>query len=173
MARNLSDIASMGGRPRRAVVSLWMAKSVKLHWLRQFYEGIARLAEEFEVQVIGGDIARAPEGVFIADLCLQGMSDRPLQRKQVQTGDSIWVTGSLGGSILGKHTSFVPRIAEGLWLNEQKWAKSMMDISDGLAKDLPSLVGKYHTVIDQLPISDAAIELSRESGKRHVGACTL
>ncbi len=165
MARNLSDIASMGGVPRRAVVSLWMASSVRLDWLRRFYGGMAALAAEFEVEIIGGDIARAPDGVFIADLCMQGMSDRPIQRKQVQPGDSIWVTGSLGGSILGKHAAFTPRVREGKWLSELQWAKSMMDISDGLAKDLPSLVGSHAVELYTLPVSEAAQQCALSSGK--------
>jgi len=164
MARNLSDIASMGGIPRRAVISLWMGANVKLDWLRRFYEGIAKLAEEFGVEIVGGDVSRAPRDVFISDLCLQGMCDRPIQRKQVETGDSIWVTGKLGGSILGKHVTFQPRVKEGLWLNENHWAKSMMDISDGLAKDLGSLVGKREVEVFQLPISDDAISSSETSG---------
>lgn len=166
MARNLSDIASMGGIPRRAVVSLWLSASIRLKWLESFYRGISKLAGSYGVEIVGGDISRAPQGVFIADLCLQGMSEKPLQRKQVTEGDSIWVTGSLGGSILGKHCRFEPRIEEGKWLNENGWAKSMMDISDGLAKDLPSLVGNHRVELnDNLLISEAATELSKTDGR--------
>lgn len=166
MARNLSDIASMGGIPRRAVVSLWLSASVSLKWLECFYRGIAKLAGSYHVEIVGGDVSRAPDGVFIADLCLQGMSAKPLQRRQVREGDSIWVTGVLGGSILGKHCSFEPRIEEGKWLNENNWAKSMMDISDGLAKDLPSLVGNHRVELNEnLPISEAALTLAESDGR--------
>lgn len=49
------------------------------------------------------------------------------------------VTGTLGGSILGKHLHFIPRIIESQWLAENYKPTAMMDLSDGLAKDLPRL----------------------------------
>ena len=164
MGRNLSDIASMGGVPRRAVVSLWLSPKVSLGWLESFYRGISELAQQYGVEIVGGDVSRAPEGVFISDMCLQGGAERPLQRRQVMEGDSLWVTGTLGGSILGKHVSFDPRIREGQWLNQQGWAKSMMDVSDGLAKDLPSLVGSHRVELNQIPVSAAALELAKNRG---------
>lgn len=164
IARNLSDIASMGGIPRRAVVSLWMCAEVSLAWLEAFYRGIAALAQVHGVSIVGGDISRAPAGVFIADLCLQGMCERPVQRKGVGIGDTLWVTGELGGSILGHHARFEPRIAEGRWLSETGWAKAMMDVSDGLAKDLASLVGNFRVEVETLPISEAAIQLADQRG---------
>lgn len=165
LARNLSDIASMGGIPRRAVVSLWLAPQVDLDWLARFYAGIASLAKEYEVDIVGGDVSAATEGVLIADLCLQGVSDLPLLRKQSVPGDSIWVTGSLGGSLLGKHYAFEPRVKEGQWLQKKRWAKSMIDLSDGLAKDLPSLVGGHVVRLLDLPISEAACRMEALDGR--------
>jgi thiamine-monophosphate kinase len=54
-------------------------------------------------------------------------------------GDGLWVTGRLGGSLAGKHLSFSPRVEEGGWIAESLRPTAMMDLSDGLAKDLPRL----------------------------------
>ena len=165
LARNLSDIASMGGVPVQAVVSLWLAGEVSLRWLQRFYEGIATLALEYGVSIVGGDVSSAPEGVFIADLCLEGFCEKSLLRRQVKAGDTLWVTGALGGSLLEKHYAFTPRLAEGQWLQRSGWAKSMIDVSDGLGKDMPSLVGGYRVKVFDLPVSDDAREMAKASGR--------
>ena len=54
-------------------------------------------------------------------------------------GDALFVTGFLGGSIRGKHLDFYPRLVESAWLVENFNLSAMMDLSDGLAKDLPRL----------------------------------
>ena len=163
LARNLSDIASMGGKPLQAVVSLWLAPQVSLDWLQRFYTGLKELALAYDVAIVGGDVSSAAEGVLIADLCLQGICEQPLLRQQVGAGDSLWVTGELGGSREGKHVSFLPRLAEGQWLRQSSWAKSMIDVSDGLAKDLPALVGGSCVKVSALPISEAACNIAKTS----------
>jgi thiamine-monophosphate kinase len=165
MGRNVSDIASMGGRPVRAVLSLWLAPDTSVDWLRSMYEGVASMAREYSIAVVGGDVARANAGVCIVDLCLQGIAERPLLRQQCKVGDGVWVTGELGGSFLGKHYQFTPRVAEGLWLANQPGVGSMIDISDGIAKDLRALVGDHEILMSDVPISDAAHKLSLTSGK--------
>jgi len=45
----------------------------------------------------------------------------------------------LGGSINGKHLDFHPRLREATWLTKNFSLTAMMDLSDGLAKDLPRL----------------------------------
>jgi thiamine-monophosphate kinase len=165
LARNLSDIASCGGIPLRAVLSLWMSPATDLRWLEGFYHGIAALAIEHQVAIVGGDLAAADSETFIANLCLIGHCDRPLMRKQCQPGDSIWVSGPLGGSLLGKNHQFQPRLEEGRWLALQSWTKGCIDLSDGMAKDLPALIGSHDVVIHHIPISEAAKEMAQMSGQ--------
>ncbi len=140
MKRNLSDIAAMGGRPRAAVVSLALDGRVSLAWLGNFYRGIARESRRFGVPVVGGDVARL-SGAFVATLALAGeAAGRVLTRSGARAGDGIFVTGVLGGSLSsGHHFQFTPRLAEGAWLARQRGVRSMMDVSDGLAKDLRAL----------------------------------
>lgn len=62
-----------------------------------------------------------------------------MTRSRGRAGDEIFVTGVLGGSINGKHLDFHPRLREATWLTENFSLTAMMDLSDGLAKDLPRL----------------------------------
>jgi thiamine-monophosphate kinase len=141
MKRNVSDIAAMGGRPLSAVVALAMDPRVSLRWLEAFYRGLAREARRHGVCVAGGDVAQAP-GMFAATLTLIGEArGRALTRTGARAGDLIFATGVLGRSFpSGHHHRFTPRLREGAWLAARPAVRSMMDLSDGLAKDLPALV---------------------------------
>jgi thiamine-monophosphate kinase len=93
------------------------------------------------VLVVGGDVAQA-DGILAASLTLLGRATGPrvLTRAGARLGDWIFVTGRLGGSLTGgHHYKFVPRLAEGAWLARQPGVRAMMDVSDGLAKDLRAL----------------------------------
>ncbi|MEO6002110.1 MAG: thiamine-phosphate kinase [Opitutus sp.] len=141
LKRNLSDLAAMGGRPTAAVLALTLAPTVKLAWLEQFYRGLAKCARRYAVPIVGGDIAQA-DGALAASLTLLGepTGPRTLTRTGGRLGDIIYVTGELGGSLRsGHHFSFQPRLAEGAWLAERPEVLAMMDVSDGLAKDLHAL----------------------------------
>ncbi len=140
LKRNLSDIAAMGGRPRAAVVALALDGRVSLAWLGEFYRGLARESRRFGVPIVGGDVARLP-GRFVATLALAGESPgRVLTRAGGRVGDSIYVTGVLGRSLpSGHHFRFLPRLAEGAWLAKRGGVRAMMDVSDGLAKDIAAL----------------------------------
>ncbi len=167
LARNLSDIAAMGGDPVQAVVSVSAGANLKVAWLADFFAGMRDLAKGFGVKIVGGDISQTLNGQFHAELCLTGVADVPVLRTGANVGDWIVVTGSLGGSILGKHYDFTPRIAEGKWLAETGMVNSMIDLSDGLGKDLKALLDGHAAQLDiaALPASEAATLLSKESGR--------
>jgi thiamine-monophosphate kinase len=163
LKRNLSDIAAMGGRPRAAVVSLCLDRSTRVSWLREFHRGLATTARRHGVTLVGGDVAEAP-GALIASLTLLGGSDgtRVLTRQGARPGDWIAVTGRLGGSLTsGHHHRFTPRLAEGRWLARRPEIRAMMDVSDGLAKDLAALTP---------PGARAALDLATIPRRR---GCTL
>ena len=141
LKRNLSDLAAMGGRPTAAVLALTLDRRVSRRWLEEFYRGLADSARRYRVPIVGGDIAQA-DGVIAASLTLLGSAAGPrvLTRTGARIGDWIYVTGSLGGSLTtGRHFRFSPRLAEGAWLARQPEVRAMMDLSDGLAKDLHAL----------------------------------
>ncbi|HEX3729038.1 MAG TPA: thiamine-phosphate kinase [Opitutaceae bacterium] len=140
LKRNLSDIAAMGGKPEAAVISLLLDSRTSVAWLKAFHRGLAACARKYRVRVVGGDVAEAP-GVLAASLTLLGSAGkRALTRRGARAGDAIYVTGVLGGSLAsGHHHAFAPRLAEGAWLAARAEVRAMMDVSDGLAKDLPAL----------------------------------
>ena len=169
LKRNLSDIAAMGGRPVAAVVSLALAPATRVAWLREFYRGLARCAERYGVKIVGGDITQGPAGFFGAFLTLHGelTGSRMVTRTGAKLGDRIFVTGRLGGSLAGHHFRFEPRLAEGAWLARQPAVVAMMDLSDGLAKDIWALTprGLIASVRPELiPVSSAARQAARPPG---------
>jgi thiamine-monophosphate kinase len=91
-------------------------------------------------------VARLP-GSFVATLALTGEArGRILKRKGSRPGDWIYVTGTLGRSLAtGHHYRFEPRLAEGAWLARRGEVRAMIDVSDGLAKDLAALTPRGAT----------------------------
>jgi thiamine-monophosphate kinase len=138
--RNLSDIAAMGGRARAAVVALALDGRVSLAWLEDFHRGLARESRRHGVPIVGGDVARLG-GSLVATLAMAGeCAGRVLTRAGSRPGDWIYVTGALGRSLAsGHHYRFTPRLAEGAWLAGRGEVRAMMDVSDGLAKDLGAM----------------------------------
>ena len=101
------------------------------------YEGLLPLAEEFGVAIAGGD-TNAWDGPLVISITAIGeLTERgPLLRSGARPGDAILVTGSFGGSILGRHFHFTPRVREALLLNERYRLHAGIDVSDGLSLDL-------------------------------------
>ena len=137
LARSASDIAAMGGTPKYALVCLSVGPDYDQLWIEQFTEGILSLAQDLDINIIGGDLAAARANV--SSLTLLGWVTRNniCLRNQANVNDRIFVTGEFGASLLtGKHLHFKPRIDEALWLTDNGYTRAMIDISDGLLKDL-------------------------------------
>ncbi len=169
LKRNLSDLAAMGARPTAAVVALALDPRVRTRWLEQFYRGLAAAARRFRVPVVGGDVAQA-DGFLGAFLTLVGEAAGPrvLPRAGARTGDWIYVTGVLGGSRLGHFWRFTPRLAAGAWLARRREVRAMMDVSDGLAKDLHDLTppgARPALTAAALPVSADARAWARRTGR--------
>jgi thiamine-monophosphate kinase len=155
LAVNLSDIAAMGGKPGYALISLALPGHTEVDDVSALYKGVIELAEQFGVNVVGGDTCRAPlVAITITVLGSAGNKDI-LTRSAAKPGDMIAVTGSLGGAAGGLEMltgrlrfdveataslrdAFLrpmPRMTEGQMLVEQG-VKAAIDISDGLISDL-------------------------------------
>jgi thiamine-monophosphate kinase len=169
LKRNLSDLAAMGAQPTAAVLALTLDPRVSVRWLEQFYRGLAAAARRWRVRIVGGDLTQAKNFVG-AYLTLLGSAAGPriVTRIGARAGDAIYVTGQLGGSRLGHHWRFTPRLAEGAWLARQSTLHAMMDVSDGLAKDLRSITppgAKPAIDAAAVPVSTAARRLSARTKK--------
>jgi thiamine-monophosphate kinase len=166
LAVNLSDLAAMAARPVAAVVGLALPREGALDLAKELYEGLIPLANKYEVVIAGGDTNTWDGGLVISvTLIGQVAAGRVLTRAAATIGDSILVTGRLGGSILGHHLDFEPRVQEALWLAEHSQVKAGMDISDGLSLDLWRMTQASglgaELIAGKIPLSCAAEELAR------------
>ena len=159
LAANVSDIASMGGLPRYAVVSLGLPARTPVAVVDQLYQGLARCAARFTMAVVGGDTVRAPQ--LVIDVAILGtvLKSQLALRSGARTGDQVFVTGRLGGSLIsGRHATFVPRIEQAQWLVRHVPIGAMMDLSDGLASDLWQLARSSRVTFQ---IDESRIPVSR------------
>lgn len=164
MARPLSDIAAMGGVPQYALVTIAVSPQTTLRFLQGVYRGLRKAADRFEVAIVGGETAQARPGAMFISVALTGSVERArcVTRSGGRAGDLLFVTGRLGGSITGRHLTFIPRLEEARWLTSKFSIHAMMDLSDGLAADLPRLARA----------SGVGFDLAESAVPRHPG-CSI
>ncbi len=171
LAVNLSDIAAMAAVPRAALVAIALPQIGAAELAKGIFAGLAPLADRFQVDLIGGD-TNAWNGPLVISVTLIGEATPagPVCRSGAKPGDSILVTGSLGGSLYtGRHLHPEPRIAEALALHERAPLHAMIDISDGLSSDLSHILtesGGLGAVLDEfaIPIHPDAQQASQRDG---------
>lgn len=137
MNRNLSDCAAMACLPTAAVVSVAVQKGTDVEFLKRLYLGMKEAGDVFSCEIVGGDTGAWDQRLAIS-VAIMGHSAgvEPVLRNGAKVGDAIYVTGPLGGSILGRHLTFSPRIHEARKLVTQHRVSAMIDLSDGLSRDL-------------------------------------
>jgi thiamine-monophosphate kinase len=176
LAVNLSDLAAMGAQPRWALLALTMPTS-DADWLEGFAGGLLALADQYDVALVGGDTTAGPLTISVQIL---GSVPRggALRRSGAQDGDLLVVTGSLGDAAAGlevlqrnpqapanafeqelvRRFEF-PTPCVRLGLAARQIASAAMDLSDGLAGDLPKLAEasglSAHVDLARLPQSVA------------------
>lgn len=161
LAVNLSDIAAMAGTPIAAFVTVALPRSQGSAFAKKLHEGIEELASQFQVAVAGGD-TNVWNGPLVVSVTIVGEAGPrgAVRRSGAKVGDAVFVTGSLGGSIQGKHIDFTPRITEALQLREAVELHAMIDVSDGLAADLHHILDESGVgaslLADSIPVSEAA-----------------
>lgn len=168
MAANLSDIAAMAGEPIAAVVAVALPTGSEI--AEELYQGLRDVADAFDVPIVGGD-TNGWNGPLAVGVTVLGEATEkgPVRRCGARPGDWLFVTGPLGGSILGRHLDFTPRLREALALHAVVDLHAMCDISDGLAADLHHILeesgcGAVLTA-EAVPVAPAAVQLARSSGR--------
>jgi thiamine-monophosphate kinase len=163
MNRNLSDCAAMGCLPAAALAAVALPRSYSLEQAKQLYEGLRAAGAAYDCSLVGGDTA-SWDGKLVLSVTILGRSagQKPVTRGGAKPGDQIYVTGPLGGSILGRHISFEPPVKLGR--ENAPIATAMIDLSDGLSRDLGHICrasGVGAIVESELvPVHDDATQLS-------------
>ena len=157
LARALSDVAAMGGRPRCFLLSLALPATHASRWLHQFLRGLRRASRKFDCVLAGGDTTRRNEILINVMVVGEVRKGHAALRSRAHPGDVLYVSGRLGEAELGlriirrgkgparnnsltsKHLYPEPRLALGQWLSDHQLATAMIDLSDGLSSDLPRL----------------------------------
>jgi thiamine-monophosphate kinase len=169
MNRNLSDCAAMACLPAAAVATVALQRGTGGDYAKELYLGLRDAGDPYDCVLVGGDTASWP-GKLAVTVTILGKSAgiQPIERRGARVGDGIYVTGPLGGSILGRHMTFSPRIALGRALAATGVITAMLDISDGLSRDLLHICKRsgVGAVIDaaSVPIHEDAIALSQRDG---------
>ena len=147
LASALSDIAACGGKPAWYFLNIGIKKNQTIDDIKEIFSGFRNLEKKYSVKLLGGDTARSPF-LFLC-ITVGGISKNPISRSQAQIGDKLYLTGNLGGAVIGffalkkeikspitkYHLHPEIRCEEAQKLNKKYRINSMIDISDGLLID--------------------------------------
>lgn len=180
LAVNLSDLAAMGARPLGFTLSIGLSR-VDTAWLGEFSKGLFALADAFDCPLIGGDTTQSDTIVINITIFGQVLTGQAILRNGAQVGDDVWVTGTLGDAayalsliqsaanpddlaqVRARLEMPTPRVALGCALREAGLARSMLDVSDGLAGDLLHILRASNVSArvdcDALPLSSVVLQL--------------
>uniref|UniRef100_UPI00338ACEC4 thiamine-phosphate kinase n=1 Tax=Sutcliffiella sp. FSL R7-0096 TaxID=2921670 RepID=UPI00338ACEC4 len=174
LAANISDVAAMGGYPMYYLVSITIPKSWKPDELKEIYNGMKQLGDQYEMDLIGGDTTSGKTMVLSVFVIGKVEKGKRLLRSNAKEGDVVFVSGSLGDSAGGldillhnrpvayqtlvtKHQQPKPQVALGRILSRYERV-SLNDVSDGLASELLEIAEASQVDIlinkETIPISD-------------------
>jgi thiamine-monophosphate kinase len=124
------------------MISVALPDSATDDFARRLFLACRDAAAKFDCPLVGGDTSVWDQRLAITVAALGKTDLNPILRSGAKVGDAIMVSGRLGGSILGRHLAFEPRIFLARYLASAYPIHAMMDLSDGLAMDLPRLCAR-------------------------------
>jgi thiamine-monophosphate kinase len=138
--RNLADLAAMGACADWLVVSLVLPAELPAQRRTRLLRGIRAAARAGGAVVVGGDVAVHDGPLVVTVTAIGHLPGRALRRSAARVGDTVHVSGPLGGSRSGHHLRFRPPLREGRWLAQQSAVHAAIDVSDGLLLDLATVL---------------------------------
>lgn len=192
IAVNISDVASMGGLPNYAVVSLAVSPDILVSVVEDLYRGMADISRKYDLRIVGGDVTKSDKLIINVAIIGEVEEDNLTRRSDAQVGDLIMVTGELGASAAGlrlalslglqdkirdastlmkTHFQPEPRVKEGRAL-AKLGINAMEDISDGLAGEIQHIceasgVGAK-IYLKNIPIAKGVDEVAKHTGERAI-----
>jgi len=168
VAAALSDLAAMGATPLGIVIALTLTEEWR-EQIAHLADGFGAASRELGAPIVGGDLTRGSE--LSIGVTVLGTVEHALTRSGAHAGDTLWVTGRLGGPLLalraletgaapvaayrGRFARPVPRLREGRWLAAHG-ATAAIDLSDGVASDASHLAAasgvRMILDLDRLPL---------------------
>jgi thiamine-monophosphate kinase len=191
LAAALSDLAAMGAAPGEAYVQLGVPDDLDQAGCLELGEGLAQVAAEHDVAVLGGDVTRAPAlWLAITVVGHAGSAGELVRRAGASPGDILAITGELGGAAAGllvldrpeleaavgaevadslrrRQLEPRPRLRAGRAL-AAAWASAMIDVSDGLGGDAGQIAAasdvRLVIELERLPVQAGVGELAAAAG---------
>ena len=186
---SVSDIASMGGKPKFILSTIGLPKCTESEFMDELLDGLNRSCNFYGIELIGGNMTTS-ERLFL-DITVLGEieEEKVVKRSGALAGHLIYVTGTLGDSALGlsilkshkhkspdsdkyintvieRHKKPMARVEIGEKLSEMGLASAMIDISDGLIIDLERITLESDLgakiEVENIPLSESYRQLIGE-----------
>jgi len=183
--QNVSDIASMGGLPKYALVSLALPKNTDVDFVDGLYKGINKKSGKYKISVVGGDLSQSSKvmvGIFLAGF----VENKYLAlRSGAKISDLIFCSGNAGKSAVGlellknnkKGKSIKTHLEPECRLDlARKLVKtginSMIDVSDGVASEIGHICQESDVgaiiYADKIPMSKNTINDAKKLNKNPI-----
>ncbi|MEA2037466.1 MAG: thiamine-phosphate kinase [Nanoarchaeota archaeon] len=183
---NVSDIGSMGGLPKYALVSLVLPKELDVKIIERIYEGMRKVGSKYKLEIIGGNITHGKQLVIDIDMIGEVKKENLCLRGDAKPGDFILVSGDLGSSTAGLNL-FLKKIKGHSYVKNKhlepkaqfhkvkkflRYIHAMIDVSDGLASEVKHICEESNAgaviYADNVPIKDETVSAARAVGKNYL-----
>ncbi|MCK4546647.1 MAG: thiamine-phosphate kinase [Candidatus Eisenbacteria sp.] len=183
----VSDVAAMGGTPRHAVVSLCSPPDFSLDAFDALVDGLIASCKRYRTALVGGDTVHTTGALVVSVTVTGAVTGKPILRSGARVGDTLAVTGWLGGSHAGllasrdesllqqfpqlatRHLEPAARVQEGELLASSGRVTSMIDISDGLSSEAHHLAGSSNVGLavhtNRIPFIDGLENFAKKVGE--------